>query len=168
MNLWIRDTPLDAVEDGGITWLMEERYYELEEALGEDAVKELVPLFESKFLAYYDLVPQFQEEKRNNLEAGLAVDEVILNMDAKNADEVARAAEMYNDLTDMQQAYVEHYDILRDALKMQENGLDKVIYTGTRSSVYGLISGFCRRSGRVSPTRCRNGTLRQSRLWYGL
>lgn len=138
LNLWIRDTPLDAVEDGGITWLMEERYYELEETLGEDTVKELVPLFESKFLAYYDLVPQFQEEKRNNLEAGLAVDEVILHMDTKNAEEVARAAEMYDALTDMQQAYVEHYDILRDALKMQENGLDKVIYTGTRSSVYGL------------------------------
>lgn len=138
LNLWIRDTPLDAVEDGGITWLMEEKYYELEEALGEDSVKELIPLFESKFLAYNDLIPQFQEEKRNNLKAGQEMDEVILNMDTQNADEVAQAAAKYDALTDMEQAYVEHYDILREARKTQESALDKVIYTGTRSSIYGL------------------------------
>ena len=44
LNLWIRDTPLDSVEDSGITWIMEERYDAVSEALGEDAAKELVPL----------------------------------------------------------------------------------------------------------------------------
>ncbi len=140
LNLWIRDTPLDAVEDGGVTWLMEERYYELEEVLGEDTVKELVPLYESKFLAYNDLIPGFQEEKRNNLEAGRSVDEAILNMDVNNADEVAQAAEMYDALTEMQQAYVEHYHILREAQNSQDDALAHVAYTGTRSSVYGLGS----------------------------
>lgn len=138
LNLWIRDTPLDAVEDGGITWLMEEKYYELEEVLGEDTVKELVPLYESKFLAYNDLIPGFQEEKRNNLEAGRAVDEAILNMDVNNAAEVAQVAEMYDALTDIQQAYVEHYYILREAGNLQDDALARVAYTGTRSSVYGL------------------------------
>lgn len=33
LNLWIRDTPLDSVEDGGITWIMEERYDAVSEAL---------------------------------------------------------------------------------------------------------------------------------------
>ena len=140
LNLWIRDTPLDAVEDGGVTWLMEERYYELEEVLGEDTVKELVPLYESKFLAYNDLMPGFQEEKRNNLEAGRSVDEAILNMDVNNADEVAQTAEMYDALTEMQQAYVEHYYILREAQNSQDDALARVAYTGTRSSVYGLGS----------------------------
>lgn len=138
LNLWIRDTPLDAVEDGGVTWLMEERYDELAEALGEETVNELVPLFESKFLAYNDLIPQFQEEKRNNLEAGQRVDEAILSMDVNDAGAVAEVAEMYDALTSIQQAYVEHYYILREALGMPENALDRVIYTGTRSSVYGL------------------------------
>ena len=138
LNLWIRDTPLDAVEDGGVTWLMEERYDELAEALGEETVNELVPLFESKFLAYNDLIPQFQEEKRINLEAGQRVDEAILSMDVNDAGAVAEVAEMYDALTSIQQAYVEHYYILREALGMPENALDRVIYTGTRSSVYGL------------------------------
>lgn len=138
LNLWIRDTSLDAVEDGGVTWLMEERYDELAEALGEETVNELVPLFESKFLAYNDLIPQFQEEKRNNLEAGQRVDEAILSMDVNDAGAVAEVAEMYDALTSIQQAYVEHYYILREALGMPENALDRVIYTGTRSSVYGL------------------------------
>ena len=138
LNLWIRDTPVDAVEDGGVTWLMEERYDELAEALGEETVNELVPLFESKFLAYNDLIPQFQEEKRNNLEAGQRVDEAILSMDVNDAGAVAEVAEMYDALTSIQQAYVEHYYILREALGMPENALDRVIYTGTRSSVYGL------------------------------
>lgn len=138
LNLWIRDTPLDAVEDGGVTWLMEERYDELAEALGEETVQELVPLYESKFLAYNDLIPQFQEEKRNNLEAGQRVDEAILSMDVNDAGAVAEVAEMYDALTSIQQAYVEHYYILREALGMPENALDRVIYTGTRSSVYGL------------------------------
>lgn len=138
LNLWIRDTLLDAVEDGGVTWLMEERYDELAEALGEETVQELVPLFESKFLGYNDLIPQFQEEKRNNLEAGQRVDEAILSMDVNDAVAVAEVAEMYDALTSIQQAYVEHYYILREALGMPENALDRVIYTGTRSSVYGL------------------------------
>ena len=138
LNLWIRDTPLDAVEDGGITWLMEERYDELAEVLGEETANELVPLYESKFLAYNDLIPQFQEEKRNNLEAGQRVDEAILSMDVNDAGAVAEVAEMYDALPRIQQAYVEHYYILREALGMPENALDRVAYTGTRSSVYGL------------------------------
>ena len=109
LNLWIRDTPLDAVEDGGITWLMEERYDELAEVLGEETANELVPLYESKFLAYNDLIPQFQEEKRNNLEAGQRVDEAILSMDVNDAGAVAEVAEMYDALPRIQQAYVEHF-----------------------------------------------------------
>lgn len=140
LNLWIRDTPLDAVEDGGITWLMEESYDELAEALGEEAVQNLVPLYESKFLAYEDLVPQFQEEKRNNLEAGRRVDEAILSMDKNNAEEVKQVAEMYDALTEMQQAYVEHYNILREAQSLPDSSLQRVAYAGARSSAYGLGS----------------------------
>lgn len=140
LNLWIRDTPLDAVEDGGITWMMEEKYDELAEALGEETVQNLVPLYESKFLAYEDLIPQFQEEKRNNLEAGRRVDEAILNLDKNNAEEVNRVAEMYDALTEMQQAYVEHYNILRDAQGVLDTSLQRVVYAGARSSAYGLGS----------------------------
>lgn len=138
LNLWIRDTPLDAVEDGGITWIMEEKYDELAEALGEETVQNLVPLYESKFLAYDELVPQFQEEKRNNLAAGQRVDEAILSMDVNNAEEVKQVAEMYDALTEMQQAYVEHYSILREAQAVPDTSLQRVVYAGARSSAYGL------------------------------
>ena len=138
LNLWIRDTPLDAVEDGGITWMFEERYDELAEALGEEVIQELVPLYESKFLAYEDLIPQFQEEKRNNLEAGSRVDAAILNMDPNNAEQVRQVAEMYDALTEMQQAYVEYYNILRDAQAVPDTSLQRVVYAGARSSAYGL------------------------------
>lgn len=138
LNLWIRDTPFNAPEDGGVAWLMEERYSELARELGRETVKELVPLYESKLLTYYNLTSQFEQENRNNREAGQRVDEAILDMDVNDADAVAQAAEMYDALTSAQRAYVEHYDILREARHMQQDGLDRVLYTGTRSSVYGL------------------------------
>ena len=137
LNLWIRDTPLDSVEDGGITWIMEERYDAVSEALGEDTAKELVPLYETKFLPYNDLIPGFQEEKRENLKAGQEVDAAILDMDPSDADAVAEVAKMYDNLTDMQQTYVEHYSVLRDALGEKED-FSNIVYSGTRSSVYGL------------------------------
>lgn len=147
LNLWIRDTPLDAVEDGGVTWIMEERYDALAEALGEETAAELVPLYETKFLPYNDLVPQFQEEKRANLEEGLRVDEEILQMDPEDAQEVAQVRESYDSLTEIQQAYVEHYSLLKDAeAELSEEAgqeetdpdLARVTSSGVRSSVYGL------------------------------
>lgn len=147
LNLWIRDTPLDAVEDGGVTWIMEERYDELAEALGEELAAELVPLYETKFLPYYDLAEQFQEEKRSNLSAGVSVDEQILQMNTEDGKEVAQVRESYDALTEMQQAYVEHYSILKDAeTKLAEadgqtvtdEDLNRVAASGVRSSIYGL------------------------------
>lgn len=147
LNLWIRDTPLDAVEDGGITWIMEEQYDALAEALGEEAASELIPLYETKFLPYNDLVSQFQEEKRNNLSAGLAVDEAILAMDTEDEGEVAGVRAQYQALTSIQQAYVEHYSILKEAEQkiagakgetITDADMERVSYTGVRSSVYGL------------------------------
>lgn len=149
LNLWIRDTPLDAVEDGGITWIMEERYDGIAEALGEDAAKELVPLYETKFLPYNDLVPQFQEEKRSNLSAGKAMDEAILQMDAEDAENVADVRAQYDALTEMEQTYVENYYLLKEAEQklaeadgqsVTDEDMKRVSYSGTRSSIYGLGS----------------------------
>lgn len=147
LNLWIRDTPLDAIEDGGVTWIMEERYDGLAEVLGEETAAELVPLYETKFLPYNDLVPQFQEEKRVNLSEGIRVDEQILQMDTEDAEAVALARESYDALTELQQAYVEHYSILKDAearlaeaqgQTVTDEDMARVISSGVRSSIYGL------------------------------
>ncbi|MDO5344348.1 MAG: DUF4179 domain-containing protein [Lachnospiraceae bacterium] len=147
LNLWIRDTPLDAVEDGGVTWIMEERYDTLVEALGEETAAELIPLYETKFLPYNDLVPQFQEEKRTNLEEGLRVDTLIQEMDPEDGEAVAQVRESYDALTEMQQAYVEHYSLLKNAegklaeaqgQAAEDTDLARVTSSGVRSSVYGL------------------------------
>ena len=149
LNLWIRDTPLNSVVDGGVTGVMEEQYDALAESLGNAAIKSLVPNY-SRLKNYNDhLTSTFQAEKRENYTAAMKVEAVINHMQVltlTDKSEAIKARVAYNALTSNQQAFVTNYNLLKNAENqiakwegktLPNQNAKNVVYAGARSSSYG-------------------------------
>lgn len=147
LDLWITNLmPLDSFADSGMLWVIDEQYEAISEELEAygETISDYVPHYADVEEFYENGAPKLQEKKREDYGAAMEVEELIAQIqDSEGADE-ARAA--YDKLTGDQKSFVTNYEILKEAendlaaeagQELPHTNPENIIYSGTRSSVYG-------------------------------
>ncbi|MCR2822825.1 hypothetical protein [Lederbergia panacisoli] len=134
LNLWI-----DSIEEvtssiGGLTYVILEQYRSM-----NDVQKSFVTNI-NRLEEIQSELKNLQSIKQENFIKAREVQKIIDRMQLEQSD-VSRARVAYNELSSDQKAHVGNYLELKNAeinLGMSQKSPSKIVYAGTRSSIYGV------------------------------
>lgn len=147
LDLWITDLmPLDSFADSGMLWVIDEQYAAISEELDQygEAIGDYVPHYADIEAFYENEAPKLQAKKREDYAAAIEVEGLIGQING--AEGVSEARQAYDGLTGDQKSFVTNYEVLKKAEndlaaeageELPHTNPENIIYSGTRSSVYG-------------------------------